>query len=43
MIDAADLGLFQFADDPAAALLLLQTGIAAELEDATPAIAHSRT
>jgi uncharacterized protein (TIGR00730 family) len=43
MIDDEDLALFQFADDPAAALGLLQAGIAAELEEATPAIAHSRT
>jgi uncharacterized protein (TIGR00730 family) len=43
MINREDLALFQFADDPATALGLLQTGIAAELEEATPAIAHSRT
>ena len=43
MIDSEDLSLFQFADDPATALGLLQTGIAAELEEKTPAIAHSRT
>jgi len=43
MINRDDLALFQFADDPAAALLLLQAGIAVELEEATPAIAHSRT
>ena len=43
MIDDEDLALFQFADDPATALGLLQAGIAAELEEATPAIAHSRT
>jgi uncharacterized protein (TIGR00730 family) len=43
MIEREDLKLFQFADDPASALALLQTGIAAELEDGTPAIAHSRT
>ncbi|HWZ72922.1 MAG TPA: TIGR00730 family Rossman fold protein [Casimicrobiaceae bacterium] len=42
MIDRKDLSLFQFADDPATALGLLQTGIAAELEEKTPAIAHSR-
>jgi uncharacterized protein (TIGR00730 family) len=42
MIDREDLALFHFADDPAAALALLQAGIAAELEEATPAIAHSR-
>ena len=42
MIDRADLALFRFADDPAGALALLQAGIAAEVEEATPAIAHSR-
>jgi uncharacterized protein (TIGR00730 family) len=42
MIDREDLALFQFADDPATALELLQAGIVAELEEATPAIAHSR-
>jgi len=42
MIDREDLALFQFADDPAAALGLLQAGIAADLEDATPAIARTR-
>ena len=35
--------LFQFADDPATALGLLQTGIEAELKQATPSIARSRT
>jgi uncharacterized protein (TIGR00730 family) len=43
MIDREDLALLRFADDPAAALGLLQAGIAQELEEATPAIAHSRT
>jgi hypothetical protein len=43
MISPADLGLFQFVDDPASALLMLQTGIAAEPEAKTPAFAHSRT
>jgi hypothetical protein len=43
MINREDLALFQFADDPATALGLLQAGIAAELEEAMPAIAHSRT
>jgi hypothetical protein len=43
MIDRDDLALFKFADDPATALGLLQAGIAAELEEAMPAIAHSRT
>ena len=43
MIDREDLTLFQFADSPATAFELLQAGIAADLEEATPAIAHSRT
>jgi predicted Rossmann-fold nucleotide-binding protein len=43
MIDREDLALFHFADDPATALGLLQAGIAAELQEATPAIAHSQT
>ena len=43
MINREDLALFQFADDPAIALGLLQAGIAVELEEATPAIAHSQT
>jgi predicted Rossmann-fold nucleotide-binding protein len=42
MIAPGDLALFQFADDPATALALLQAGIAAELDVGTPAIAHSR-
>jgi uncharacterized protein (TIGR00730 family) len=43
MIARDDLALFRFADDPATALALLQTGIAAELEEEMPAIAHSKT
>jgi uncharacterized protein (TIGR00730 family) len=43
MIDREDLALFQFADDPAVALGLLQAGIFAELEGTTPAVAHSCT
>ncbi len=43
MIDRADLALFRFADDPASALALLQSGIAPPVETETPAIAHSRT
>ncbi|HVN41976.1 MAG TPA: TIGR00730 family Rossman fold protein [Steroidobacteraceae bacterium] len=43
MIDREDLELFRFADDPASALDLLKAGIAAELGEAMPAIAHSRT
>ena len=42
MINREDLALFRFADDPATALGILQTGITAEPEEATPAIAHSR-
>jgi uncharacterized protein (TIGR00730 family) len=42
MIAREDLALFAFADDPAAALGLLQAGIAREAEAKTPAIAHSR-
>jgi len=43
MIDRQDLTLFQFADDPATALALLQAGISGEPDETTPAIAHSRT
>jgi uncharacterized protein (TIGR00730 family) len=43
MIDRQDLSLFQFADDPATALRLLQAEMAPEPETETPAIAHSRT
>jgi predicted Rossmann-fold nucleotide-binding protein len=43
MISREDLGLFQFADDPATAFALLQAEMGADLEDATPAIARSRT
>jgi uncharacterized protein (TIGR00730 family) len=42
MIDPEDLGLFHFADDPHTALGILQTGIEAGLEAATPDIAHSK-
>jgi uncharacterized protein (TIGR00730 family) len=42
MISAEDLQLFQYADDPVSALELLQTGLAAEQEEATPAFAHSK-
>ena len=43
MIDREDLDLFRFADDPASALEILQTGIEEDLKQATPSIAHSRT
>ena len=42
-IDREDLALFRFADDPMAAMELLKSGIEAAREEATPAIAHSRT
>jgi len=41
MIDREDLALFQYADDPAIALQLLQAGIVADRDEATPAIARS--
>ena len=43
MIDKEDLGLFRFADDPKAALDILQSGIELSLEVPTPAVAHSKT
>jgi uncharacterized protein (TIGR00730 family) len=43
MISGEDLGLFQYVDDPATALGLLQAGIPAEPEPRAPAIAHTRT
>jgi uncharacterized protein (TIGR00730 family) len=43
MISREDLNLFQFADDPATALALLQQGIGEAPEEAAPAFAHSRT
>jgi uncharacterized protein (TIGR00730 family) len=42
MINREELALFQFADDPATALALLQQGIAGAPEETTPAFAHSR-
>jgi uncharacterized protein (TIGR00730 family) len=41
MISREDLALFQFADDPASALALLQTGLTVETSDMTPAFSHS--
>ena len=41
MIDAADLNLFQFADEPAAALAILKQRLGAEPIAASPAFAHS--
>jgi uncharacterized protein (TIGR00730 family) len=43
VIDAKDLSLFQFADDPATALRLLQERLVPGPEPAAPAFAHSRT
>ena len=43
MIDAADLSLFRFADDPASAMDLLRAGITPPVEARAPAIAHSCT
>lgn len=42
MISREDLALFQFADDPASALAILQAGLAIDVTDSTPAFAHSR-
>ena len=42
MINADDLSLFSFADDPATALRLLQAGGDSEPVTKTPAFAHSR-
>ncbi len=43
MIDGKDLELFQYADEPATALRLLQTRLEPGPEVAAPAFAHSRT
>ena len=43
VIDEADLQLFHFADDPKAALALLQGRLPAGPTDSTPGFAHSRT
>jgi uncharacterized protein (TIGR00730 family) len=43
MIDRKDLSLFQFADDPAIALKLLQSALEAQPEQAGPGFARSRT
>ena len=42
LIDRADLGLFQFVDDPATALRLLQERLPVGTEKEVPALAHSR-
>lgn len=41
MIDAADLDLFVFADDPAAALAILKERLAPEPQADAPGFAHS--
>src|SRR5271165_5959258 len=43
MIDRKDLGLFQYADDPAVAFALLRSTLQTEPEQAGPSFAHSRT
>ncbi|HEX3594675.1 MAG TPA: LOG family protein [Polyangiaceae bacterium] len=43
MIDAADLGLFEFTDDPVEALELLKRGLSRTLAQKTPAFASART
>lgn len=43
MIDREDLELFQYADDPATALGLLQSRLLPEVDEATPGFTHSRT
>jgi len=43
MIDQADLELFKYADEPAAALALLQAALAPAAEEPTPFFAHSMT
>ena len=43
MIERNDLGLFQYADDPASALALLQSTLQAGPDEASPCFAHSRT
>ena len=43
MIDREDLQLFQYADDPASALDLLQVALDIETQETMPAFAHSLT
>jgi uncharacterized protein (TIGR00730 family) len=43
VISREDLGLFEFADDPASALKILQTRLTAAPSSAAPGFAHSRT
>jgi predicted Rossmann-fold nucleotide-binding protein len=42
LIERADLALFQFADDPATALRLLQEGLSGGTDGAVPDLARSR-
>jgi uncharacterized protein (TIGR00730 family) len=42
MIDSEDLDLFEYADEPAAALRILQAGLSIEFDSATPDFARSR-
>jgi len=43
MVDAEDLELFDYADDPQAALALLKAGIERAPEEEAPAFAHSKS
>ena len=43
MIERKDLGLLQYADEPAQALALLQGALPSEPERTSPGFAHSRT
>jgi hypothetical protein len=43
MISREDLELFQFADDPAAALAMLQARLTPDSDDTTPSVAHARS
>jgi uncharacterized protein (TIGR00730 family) len=43
MIDREDLQLFQWADDPATALRLLQAALDTEAQETAPGFAHSQT
>src|SRR6202140_374570 len=43
MIEREDLKLFQYADDPATALGLLQARLSSQADAATPGFTHSRT
>jgi predicted Rossmann-fold nucleotide-binding protein len=43
VVSEEDLHLFQYADDPATALQLLQSGLEPPVQETTPAFAHSQT